>query len=68
VGRLRFPWCCSLRLVNIQWTETTLAGTYALFWSLTPYGDRLMMELRTVKKVKALDKMLDQPQADKEAK
>jgi hypothetical protein len=36
-------------LVKVEYTQAT-NGTMALFWSLTPQGHRLMMELRTVKK------------------
>jgi len=37
------------KLVNVQNLQTTQGG-YALFWSLTPQGQALMMELRTVRK------------------
>ncbi len=40
----------ALNLVEINYTKT-VSGSMALFWSLTPYGERLMMQLRTVKKV-----------------
>jgi len=36
------------KLVDIQNLKTTKGG-YALFWSLTPKGQALMMELRTVR-------------------
>jgi hypothetical protein len=39
----------ALRLVLIQYSQT-VGGSMGLFWSLTPKGERLMMELRTVKK------------------
>jgi hypothetical protein len=42
----------ALRLVNIQYLQTTEGGM-GLFWSNTPSGERLMMELRTVKRVQA---------------
>ena len=38
----------TIGLVNIQYLKTT-AGGMALFWSATPAGERLMLELRTVK-------------------
>lgn len=38
----------ALGLVNISHLPTTTGGK-ALFWSLTPQGERLMMELRTVR-------------------
>jgi hypothetical protein len=41
----------ALGLVSLQYAEST-TGIMLLFWRLTPSGDRLMMELRTVKKVK----------------
>jgi hypothetical protein len=37
------------KLINIQYLQTTQGG-YALFWSLTPKGQALMMELRTIRK------------------
>jgi len=37
------------KLVNVQYLQTTQGG-YALFWSLTPKGQALMMELRTIRK------------------
>jgi hypothetical protein len=43
----------ALGLVSLRYVETTLGGM-GLFWSITPSGERLMMELRTVKKVSAL--------------
>jgi len=43
----------ALGLVKVQYSEST-TGVMNLFWSLTPSGERLMMELRTVKKVSAL--------------
>jgi hypothetical protein len=43
----------ALGLVKVQYTRST-AGYMDLFWSLTPSGERLMIELRTVKKVSAL--------------
>jgi hypothetical protein len=43
----------ALGLVKIQYSESTTGGMN-LFWSLTPSGERLMVELRTVKKVSAL--------------
>ncbi len=42
----------ALNLVDIDYNQTTTGGM-ALFWSLTPYGERMMLELRTVKKVSA---------------
>jgi hypothetical protein len=40
----------ALGLVKLTYTQT-MSGGMALFWSNTPSGDRLMLELRTVKKV-----------------
>jgi hypothetical protein len=57
----------ALGLVKLQYTRST-AGYMALFWSLTPSGERLMMELRTAKKLKTLDKMLGQTAEGEEAK
>jgi hypothetical protein len=37
----------ALGLVRIEYTKTTIGGM-GLFWSLTPAGERLMLELRTV--------------------
>jgi hypothetical protein len=37
----------ALGLVRLQYAATT-KGSMAMFWSLTPKGERLMMELRTV--------------------
>ncbi len=42
----------ALNLVDIDYKEAT-TGKMLLFWSLTPYGERLMLELRTVKNVSA---------------
>jgi hypothetical protein len=42
----------ALNLVNIDYNQST-RGTMDLSWSLTPYGERLMLELRTVKNVSA---------------
>jgi hypothetical protein len=42
----------ALGLVTLNYLPTT-AGGMALFWSNTPAGERLMMELRTVKSVNA---------------
>jgi hypothetical protein len=42
----------ALRLVLLQYSET-VGGSMDLFWSLTPQGERLMVELRTVKKPNA---------------
>jgi hypothetical protein len=39
----------ALNLVDIE-RKQTITRVMALFWSLTPYGERLMLELRTVKK------------------
>lgn len=41
----------ALKLINVQYLQTTQGG-YALFWSLTPKGQALMMELRTIRKNK----------------
>jgi Domain of unknown function (DUF4062) len=49
----------ALGLVKLTYGETT-SGGMGLFWSLTPSGERLMMELRTVKKVKTVEKILGQ--------
>jgi len=38
----------ALGLVDIQYSKTT-AGSMALFWSLTQPGEKLLLELRTVK-------------------
>ncbi|SRR6266478_1794649 len=43
----------ALGLVKLQHLRSG-AGYMDLFWSLTPSGERLMMELRTLKKVSAL--------------
>ena len=40
----------ALGLVSFQYTQSTTGGM-GLFWSNTPSGERLMMELRTVKSV-----------------
>lgn len=53
----------ALGLVKVQYSEST-TGAMNLFWSLTPSGERLMVELRTVKKVTALE----QTGQDKQAK
>src|ERR1700720_3840449 len=37
----------TLNLVNMEYTQSS-TGVPALFWSLTPYGERMMLELRTV--------------------
>jgi hypothetical protein len=37
----------ALGLINTKYSQTTKGGM-ALFWSLTPQGERLMFELRTV--------------------
>jgi hypothetical protein len=39
----------ALNLVNTQYAETTTGGK-ALFWSITPTGQRLMIQRRTVRK------------------
>jgi len=39
----------ALGLVKVQYAEA-IGGGMRLFWSLTPAGERLMMELRTVRK------------------
>ena len=63
----------ALGLVNLQYSAST-TGSMELFWSLTPSGDRLMMELRTVKtlntakKATFLDKALGQIGENKETK
>ncbi len=38
----------ALGLINTKYSQTTKGGM-ALFWLLTPQGERLMMELRTVR-------------------
>lgn len=38
----------ALGLVNLQYTKTVQGGM-ALFWSATPAGERMMLELRTVR-------------------
>lgn len=38
----------ALGLVNIEYSPTT-SGSMALFWTFTPKGERLMLELRTVR-------------------
>jgi hypothetical protein len=43
----------ALGLVKLQYSQST-GGYKALFWTLTPSGERLMMELRTVKKASAV--------------
>lgn len=40
----------ALNLVDIEYKQSTNGAMY-LFWSLTPYGERVMLEVRTVKKV-----------------
>jgi len=63
----------ALGLVKIEYSET-IKGSMNLFWSLTPSGNRLMMELRTVKSAKPakkatfLDHALGQIRKNKEAK
>jgi hypothetical protein len=42
----------ALGLVELQYTQTTV-GSMGLFWSITPSGQRLMLELRTVKSASA---------------
>jgi len=42
----------ALGLVKLQYTGST-TGAMGLFWSLTRTGERVMLELRTVKKVSA---------------
>jgi Domain of unknown function (DUF4062) len=42
----------ALNLVDIEYKQS-VNGSMLLFWSLTPYGERLMLELRTVKKASA---------------
>ena len=42
----------ALNLVDVRYSQAT-DGTMALFWSLTPYGERVMLELRAVKKISA---------------
>jgi hypothetical protein len=39
----------ALGLVKIEYTESTSAGIWGLFWSLTAAGERLMVELRAVR-------------------
>jgi len=39
----------ALHLVNLEYSET-ITGDMGLFWKITSSGERLMMELRTVKK------------------
>ena len=46
----------ALGLVKLQYTGST-TGAPGLFWSLTPSGERLMMELRTVKKASASEQV-----------
>jgi hypothetical protein len=41
----------ALNLVSIQYSQAT-TGLMLLFWSLTPYGERVMLGARTVKKVR----------------
>ena len=40
----------ALGLVKLQYTETTTGGM-GLFWAITPPGQRLMTDLRTIKKI-----------------
>jgi hypothetical protein len=42
----------ALGLVTLNYAQSTM-GSPGLFWSITPSGQRLMMELRTIKKVEA---------------
>lgn len=44
----------ALGLVSISYSKTVQGGM-ALFWSLTPAGERLMLELRTVRTGKSLN-------------
>lgn len=39
----------ALGLVKIEYTESTSAGIWGLFWSFTTAGERLMVELRAVR-------------------
>jgi hypothetical protein len=52
----------ALGLVKLQHLQSG-AGYMDLFWSLTPSGERLMMELRTVKKVSALQETVEDEKA-----
>ena len=45
----------ALGLVKIEYSEK-VGGGYGLFWLLTPAGERLMMEIRTVRKASGQDK------------
>jgi hypothetical protein len=45
----------ALRLVLLQYAEA-VGGSMGLFWSLTAQGERLMMELRTVKRPDTSDR------------
>jgi hypothetical protein len=42
----------ALGLIKLQYSQST-TGYMDLFWSLTPSGERLMMDLRTMKKIDA---------------
>jgi hypothetical protein len=52
----------ALNLVEIKYGSNNL-GYKSLYWSLTPYGERLMLELRTVKKT-TLPKTSEQQSGD----
>ena len=50
----------ALNLVDIEYKQSQ-GGSMLLFWSLTPYGERVMLELRTVKKVSNVPKQAINP-------
>lgn len=50
---------CALDLVRVSYNQTTKGGR-ALFWSLTPRGQKLMTQLRTVKTASANDAIASQ--------
>lgn len=43
----------ALGLINIEYSQSTL-GLWGLYWSLTPAGERLMLQVRTVRTKKAV--------------
>lgn len=57
----------ALGLVTREYGKSTV-GKMGLFWHLTPSGERLMTELRTVKKERLVDKILGQTREDEKVK
>jgi Domain of unknown function (DUF4062) len=50
----------ALRLVTLTYGDA-VGGGRALFWQITPYGERLMLQLRTVKSAKPLESIVVGP-------